>query len=86
MVAGLGPARKIKHSIEVRANKISQVPSCEYSMVFGAIPHFSPAFFPEIRALGGQIVPVQKKFPQHVSPKLLIFFILTRRVAAAVPL
>jgi len=43
-------------------------------------------FFPEIRAFGGEIVPPQKKFPQHVSQNLLIFLTLTREAAGTDPL
>ena len=32
--------------------------------------------FPEIRAFGGEIVPVQKKFPQKVAHNLLILLTL----------
>jgi hypothetical protein len=45
-----------------------------------------PAFFPEIRAFGGEIVPLQKKFPQHFPQKLLILLNLPRQAIAAAPL
>jgi len=44
---------------------------------------FLLTFFPQIRAFGGEIVPEQKKFPQHFSQKLLIFLTLSRQTAAA---
>jgi len=53
---------------------------------FSKRPAFLLTFFPQIRALGGEIVPLRKKFPLHVSQKLLILLTLPREAAAAVPL
>jgi hypothetical protein len=36
--------------------------------------------------MGGEIVPIRKKFPQPVSQKLLILLTLPRQAAAEVPL
>jgi len=52
---------------------------------FRTTGYFCPAFCPQIRALGGEFVPVQKKFPQHVSQKLLILLTLLRFAAAVIP-
>jgi len=62
-----------------------QPPSYEYSTIFQNDRQIIPVFCPPKKALGGEIVPRRKKFPQHVSQKLLILLTLPRQAAAAVP-
>ena len=58
----LARRRKIQHWAELEANKILQAPSCEYSTLFRSNRRFLPGFLSQIRALGGEIAPPQKKF------------------------
>jgi len=48
---------------KIKANKSLNSPSYEYSTVFLSNRPFLLNFSSEIRAFGGEIVPVQKKFP-----------------------
>jgi hypothetical protein len=68
---------------KITANKSLNSTSYEYSTVFRTNRPFLLSFFPQTRALGGEIVPIQKKFPQHVSQKFLILLTLLRFAAAA---
>jgi hypothetical protein len=62
MVAGPALWRKIQYFPKLRANKSVQPPSYEYSTIFQSNRPFLLNFFPQIRALGGEIVPLRKKF------------------------
>jgi hypothetical protein len=90
MVAALGRAAQnpIKSStcLNLRKNKSVNPPSYEYSTVFRSNRLFLLIFFPEISALGGRNCAATKKFPQHVSQKLLILLTLLREAAAAAPI
>jgi len=48
--------------------------------------HFFHPISPESGPFEGEFVPVRKKFPQHVSQKLLILLILLRFAVAVIPL
>jgi len=47
---------------KIKVNKSLNSPSYEYSTIFQIDRQIFPAFCPQIRALGGEIVPVQKNF------------------------
>ena len=57
--------RKIQYWAELRANKIFQVTSCEYSTVFRRNRPFSPVFPQKSRPLGAKLCRDKKKFPEH---------------------
>jgi len=47
------------------------------SVILSKRPFF-PGFLPEIRAIGGEVVSLRKKIPQHFSENLLILLTLPR--------
>jgi hypothetical protein len=72
MVAGLGPVAKYPEKSSTCLN-LGQINRCNLQVTnipryFRTTGKFSPVFFPQTRAIGGEIVPAQKKF-RNISRK-----------------
>jgi hypothetical protein len=78
-------SRKIHYLPELKANKSVQPPSYEYSTIFQNDRQIFPGFLPPNQGPWGRNCAGTKKFPQHFSPKLLIFITLPREAAATDP-